>query len=111
MKVILLLALLSLTFCTDCDDMLKADSYKDCKDLTVEAGNFCCYVEFEGEVMGVSGEYGYCEELTPEQQKDLDKTEKEMNAAYEGLGDVSYSIDCNSNYLSMAFLALLFILF
>ena len=103
------MALLSLTFCADCDASEEVDSYKDCKDLTVEAGNTCCYVEFEGSVGGISGSGGTCESFDAEEMKDLDKLEEELERGYGGL--VDYSIDCHSNYLSIAFLALLFILF
>jgi len=97
MKVILIFSFLCLStiFAEEC--YKEADSYKDCKDLTVSTGGHCCYVEGKGE--------GACLEFNEEEYKDLDKAKKEM----EGYADVD--IDCHSNYLSIAFLALLFILF
>ena len=111
MKVVVLLALLSLSvYAKECgDEDVSASSYSDCKDLTVETGETCCYIE--SDVKGL-GKEGGCAPVTEEEMKDLDKyvKETEEESAKYGL-DVDIDVDCHSNYLSLAFLALLFILF
>jgi len=109
MKVVVLLALLSLSvYAQECEG--RASSYSDCKDLTVETGETCCYVEYD--VKGV-GESGVCYPVTEEEMKDLDKyiKEAEEEESAEFGADVDVDVKCHSNYLSLAFLALLFILF
>ena len=68
MKVILLLLLISLSFC---DSELcggNAKSYDDCKDLlAVTEGSVCCFMHVKGkDEMGISYDMNYCIEENKE---------------------------------------------
>lgn len=112
MKTILLLALISLSFCSDyCDDVENVSDAKDCKNLEINEkdGYRCClfkskYKDKNGELK----EYKGCGSLTKSEFDDIDNYIK-VEKAEEELEELD--VDCHSNYLNIAFLALLFIFF
>ena len=135
MKVILLLALLSLSLCEDgCTDQ-PATSYSDCKELPVETGDTCCFYS----TTAASQTSSACVSLSADEMKDLDKVKEDAEKVYKdggieatltikcsedtGNGDSSKSkstdaskttdesSDDSSNYLSISLIILLSLLF
>ena len=111
MKTILLLALISLSFCEKfCDDVEDISGIKDCENLKINETNGyrCCFFNSKYEEYGKKEEYKGCGSVTKEQYENITDYIKALKEEDE----LDYlDIDCHSNYIKIAFLALLFILF
>ena len=122
MKVILLLALLSLSLCEDgCTDQ-PATSYSDCKELPVETGDTCCFYS----TTAAGRTSSICYPFSADEMKDFDKFKEEAEKVYKDAGlEVTVTITCSedaskttdessddsSNYLSISLIILLSLLF
>ena len=90
MKVILILALLSLSVCTEmCNDVTEASSYDDCKDLGVETDSYCCFNEYNGKNnKGETFNFKYCNQLPKTDYDNLDETMTSIIKNMESQGDI-----------------------
>ena len=94
MKVILLLALLSLSLCEDGCSGQEVTSYSDCKELTVETGDTCCL--FSTNIVGQT--LSTCYSLSADQMKDLDKVKEEFEKDYKDADfEVTVTIKCSED--------------
>jgi hypothetical protein len=80
MKVILVLLLISLSFCDLCSGQ-KATSLDDCKDLVTKEGVVCCYVHYSDSETGLTSNcYEHNEKTYKEAlEKYSEKEELEIN--------------------------------
>ena len=111
---LIFIILISFVFNSACSDKTNPSKAKDCNGLdTGYSGGYCCYVESSCTPKGSStkNEDKDCEAYTKEE---YDKIEAETKA-YKELAKAScdkykYTIKCNSSYLKISLLGLLFIL-
>ena len=85
----------------ECEEVTKA-SVENCNKITISDKDYkCCYESYKDE----DGEsYNECEAI----KKSKAKKVKEL---FEDLGFTDVSVDCSSNYLSIALIVLLSLLF
>jgi len=107
MKVILILALLSLSvYAETCNSKDDASSYSDCKDLEVETDYYCCFIEQKGTSSdGGTMDKKYCDEFHKFVYENFDetmeKTVKEMKES--GFKIEKFNVVCpDKNYSAKA---------
>ena len=88
----------------------------DCKDLEVDDGYYCCFIHEKGKLDGEPYEEKICEEWSEDWANNKDEYYNMLKESYEDdedytLEDVKAECDTDhSNYLSITFFALFFLL-
>ena len=108
------ITLVSLVFNSQCEDIKNPSKAKECngKD-TGYSGGYCCFVDYSCTLKGSStkNEGKSCEGITKEEYDLIETSVKASKESAKSVCDkYKYSIKCNSSYLKISLIGLLFIL-
>lgn len=109
-QIALFLLLVSYVYSADTDCILIANPSKkaDCNEKLSETDKnvlkytHCCYQEF--------GDLKSCVPVTQEGFEAIGKSDKSTNTAKQVASDIHYKIECNSQYITIGIINLLFFL-
>ena len=106
MKAFLLLIVLVLAACENCDGLHGGNSADDCNKLTKLPGaDYCCW--FHAKENGQ--EFNMCLPIDKTTYDQIGDKVDEMKKQYKDASDIK--LDCSSKYLSVALISLLLVLF